>query len=406
MKRVAILFAIGAVGLLSACGDGGIEFNGVKQVEQFPVRKTPIVHFNLPSESFTAQGDAYVDVMKFLPLTTGSFIEQPSPGHDLWSQWMRGMDLDGNMVEDWSQILTSGFGAAWPDNAVFQAPYPGLGAVPAADYIQMWTLSLANQWFLRDIDGAVRTPVVPNDPPVQYEGAGFSSMPISIHATGQAATPYTDLYTINGVPAQQETTTANPVGVGANGVIRTPTPVSNLLRWFANGLMNPNPFQGLLSVGWWEPPAQNIHIETIAGTVQRVPAPDYFSGGGFIDAAGGIYVSAYIGQWRGVTDTAGGATPAVSRDDGVKFSYYLAVLVCHQIGNGLGLVNSSFALPGVINNQEDIMNESVVMDLTAFIAEGKQFNFVLEDLLRMQDVVNGDFMTPGSNSTLPGSDRQ
>ena len=51
------------------------------------------------------------------------------------------------------------------------------------------------------------------------------------------------------------------------------------------------------------------------------------------------------------------------------------------------------------------MNISVIFDMTAFIASGKEFQFVVEDLLRMQDTVNGDWMNPGPQSTLPGSDR-
>jgi hypothetical protein len=51
------------------------------------------------------------------------------------------------------------------------------------------------------------------------------------------------------------------------------------------------------------------------------------------------------------------------------------------------------------------MNLSVILDMTAFIAAGKEFNFVVEDLLRMQDTVNGDFNNPGPKSTLPGTYR-
>jgi hypothetical protein len=51
------------------------------------------------------------------------------------------------------------------------------------------------------------------------------------------------------------------------------------------------------------------------------------------------------------------------------------------------------------------MNQSVVLDLTAFIAAGKEFQFVLEDLVRMQDVSAGDWMNPGPLSTLPGTFR-
>ena len=54
MKRLVVLAAFGVFGLLAGCGSDGIVFNGVKQVEQFPVRKTPIVHYNLPSEVIEA----------------------------------------------------------------------------------------------------------------------------------------------------------------------------------------------------------------------------------------------------------------------------------------------------------------------------------------------------------------
>ena len=57
------------------------------------------------------------------------------------------------------------------------------------------------------------------------------------------------------------------------------------------------------------------------------------------------------------------------------------------------------------------MNISVIFDLSDFIAAGKQFQFVTEDCLRMQDVVSNDPVTnqpygyanPGPNSTLPGT---
>ncbi|MBP9890454.1 MAG: hypothetical protein KBG84_01000, partial [Planctomycetes bacterium] len=63
------------------------------------------------------------------------------------------------------------------------------------------------------------------------------------------------------------------------------------------------------------------------------------------------------------------------------------------------------ALPGVVNNQEDMMNLAVVFDLSAFVAAGKRFQFVVEDVLRMQDVLNGTFSAPGPKSTLPGPGR-
>jgi hypothetical protein len=133
-----------------------------------------------------------------------------------------------------------------------------------------------------------------------------------------------------------------------------------------------------------------------------VPAPPYFAGGGQILAGGGVYHKRYSDNWQ---QTTSGQNSLIDIDDGVQYSYYLACVGNHLIGYGIGMIDSAFALPGVINNQEDIMNQSVVLDMTAFIAAGKEFNFVVEDLLRMQDVVNGDFNNPGPLSTLPGKHR-
>lgn len=405
MKRGIAIAAFGVVGLLAGCGSDGIEFNGVKQVEQFPVRKTPIVHYNLPVEvpnAVTSQPeiDASAFIYNGVVITSATFTEKASPGHDLWAQAMRGYDINGDMMEDWGFLLSGSgyraYGSAWPDVQVQQAPYPQ-PAPPAEDYIEAWVLSIMNQRFLRDIDGNDLIGVGAN-PPVQYEGAGFASLPISIHETASSMSPYSPLLT-NSPPsaAQQETTLNTPPGAGSNGIQRVNPPMNNVLSW----LDGAGP-AGLSAVSWREPPAKNLSIETTFGGLSNVPVPDYFGGGGGINALGGVYVRNFVDAWAGITS---GSTPTVQPDDGVLFSYYLSVVGSHLIGYGLGLADSAFALPGVINDEEDVMNVSVVFDMTAFMAAGKRFNFVLEDLLRMQDVVNGDFMTPGILSTLPGTDR-
>ena len=408
MKRVALLLAGGIVGLLAGCGSDGIVFNGVQQVEQFPVRKTPIVHYNLPSEVIDpVTGDASVDVTTFLNITSASFIEQSSPGHDLWAMNMFVGCTDNPTcstpapIPDWiyTHDIYKTPGGGWPDPAVHQAPFPQ--PAPAANtYIAAWTLSIQNQWFLRDVDGSALTAAVPGNPPVTYESVQFSSMAISIHEVAQAASPFSPLTQQNpAVFDQQETTVNNPPGTGANGVVRVNPPVNNLLEWQYNGVGAP---QGLLAASWRESPSENRHIETSFGVLQGCPVPDYFGGGGPIDTGGGVYMQRFSDNWQ---QTTGGTGSTISPDDGVIYSYYLAIIGNHLIGYGVGLVDSAFALPGVINNQEDIMNISVVFDMTAFIAAGKEFNFVVEDLLRMQDTVNGDFANPGPLSTLPGTDR-
>lgn len=403
MKRVAVLLACGIVGMLAGCGSDGIVFNGLQQVEQFPVRKTPIVHFNLPSEVIDpVTGDASVDVSTIATLLDTDFVELASPGHDLWGEVMHGVCTDNPTcptpapVPDWiythDQYKQPGGG--WPDPSVSTATRA------ANEYLSSWVLSLQNQWFLRDVNGAARTAAVPGDPPITYESVQFSSMAISIHENAQAATGFSPL--VGGNPAtyaQQETTTNTPPGTGANGIVRINPPVNNALHWMYDGLGAP---QGLLAAAWRESPSENRHIETNFAVLQGCPVPDYFGGGGPIDTGGGVYMKRFSDNWQ---QTTSGTGSAISPDDGVIYSYYLAIIGNHLIGYGVGLVDSAFALPGVINNQEDIMNISVVFDMTAFIAAGKEFQFVVEDLLRMQDTVNGDFANPGPLSTLPGTDR-
>jgi hypothetical protein len=124
--------------------------------------------------------------------------------------------------------------------------------------------------------------------------------------------------------------------------------------------------------------------------------PSTASGGG------GLFTKRFIDAWWQTTD----GNPVVPIDDGLVFSYYAAVVGCHLMGYGVGLIDSSFTSPGVITNQEDIMAQSAILDMTAFIAAEKEFQFVTEDLMRMQDVVNGDWTNPGPLSTLPGSHRE
>ncbi|MCA8913132.1 MAG: hypothetical protein KDB82_15635 [Planctomycetes bacterium] len=390
-------------------------FNGVKQVEQFPVRKTPIVHYNLPSEVIDpVTGDASIDVNTFTGLLWNAFPELPAPGNDLWAMNMFNGCTDNPTcptpapVPDWhyTHDIYKSPGGGWPDPSVTTAAAPPPGppttsGPEAYEFIATWTLSLQNQWFLRDVNGAVLTAAVPGNAPVQYESVEFASMPISIHEVS-AITVYPVSPLLSASPpvaAQQETTANTPPGTGSNNIVRVNPPMHNILEWQYDGVGAP---AGLLAAAWHESPAENTHIETNIGTLQGVPVPDYFGGGGPIDAGGGVYMKRFSDNWQ---QTTAGTGSTISIDDGVTYSYYLAAIGNHLIGYGVGLVDSAFALPGVVNNQEDLMNISVIFDMTAFIASGKEFQFVVEDLLRMQDTVNGDWMNPGPQSTLPGSDR-
>lgn len=411
------MMTAGVAGLLAGCGDGGIEFNGLKQVEQFPVRKTPIVHYNLPAEVIDPlTGAASVDVTQFttINLQYTDFTEQASPGHDLWcmsmyaglpgATWPAWTDnptmppgppgIAADTIDwIWATMSHKIPGANWPDATVTST------GIPAHRYIAAWTLSLQNQWFLREVNGSAIVPPVVGNPPVVYEGLQFSSMKISI-VEGSTATTNVSTLAVRG---QREAISVGPTFPGVNGVEQIVVPASNVVAYSFNGsvipAVGPGAPGGLLGASWQEPPAENLFIEDAFGMLQGVPAPPYFAGGGTIQAGGGVYHKRFSDQWQ---QTTSGATSQININDGVQYSYYLAVVGNHLVGYGLGLVDSAFALPGAINNQEDIMSQSVVLDMTAFIAAGKEFNFIKEDLLRMQDVANGDFMVPGPLSTLPG----
>ncbi|MBK9975516.1 MAG: hypothetical protein IPP14_12165 [Planctomycetes bacterium] len=381
--------------LIAGCGSNGITFNGQKDLSQLDIRKTPVVHYNLPSETpDPVTGDPVLDITKWtgINLVWQTFTEQPSPGNDLWPQAMDPANPMGAWTFVHDQYKTPG--AGWP--------HPSINTTPpnpsAAENIAAWTLSLQNQWFLRDINGAVLASVVPNQAPVTYESAGYASMPISIHELSQGTAGLSPLLQANPpTSAQQEV--GDPATFGANGLPRVLAPIANVLQWIATPNAAP---AGLIGTAWREPPGQNLSIETNAGTLVGVPVPDYFGGGGPISADGGVYMTRFSDNWQ---QTTAGQASTTNINDGVTYSYYLSVIGCHLMGYGLGLQAGAFALPAAITNEEHIMNTSVIFDLTAFIATGKKFQFLGSDLLKMQDVVSGTWQAPGANSTLPGKGR-
>lgn len=386
-------FVLGLLALaMAGCGGGGVEFNGRADHKQYDVRRTPIIHYNLPSEVIDpVTGVPVLDISGWLAidLKFEDFPERSSPGHDLWAQGMDPANPNGPWRQTHDVYKTSG--AGWP------SPLVNTQHRPACEYIAAWTLSIQNQWFLRDIDGAEISPPAVGMAPVRYEGYDFASMKISIHEAGSAASPFSQLLLANpATPAQQEV--GDPATVGLNNVQRVAAPCNNLLAW--NGIVSAP--QGLLGACWREAPGVNKHIETNLGMMVGVPAPDYFGGGGPIQCTGGVYMRRFVDNW---VQTTSGTASTINLNDGVTYSYYLASIGTHLMGWGLGLKDSSFAVPSAITDEEHLMNTSVVFDLTAFIALGKRFQFLSNDLLKLQDVANGTYLAPGPNSTLPGTGR-
>jgi hypothetical protein len=421
MKRVAVMFAVGTFALLLGCSSDGIEFNGQADVQQFPVRTTPIQHYQLPSEIIDqVSNDASLDASFYTAIDDTTFNEL-GVGYDLWGMVMTSYQCADNPtcrtlgeVPDWQYMFNGGYAAAglsgnivWPPGGAW--PHPLIQVGGTSDHmIAGWIMSVMNQWYLRGVDGTDLPQGPQGQAPVQIESLEFSSMKISIHEVAAGASGFSPL--LNNVPpagAQQET--GDP-GTGANGKPRVQPPINNVISWTYGGdTLAP---VGLLGMGWHEEWAVNRHIETnvsaIGNTVvimNGVPVPDYFGGGSVpstTSGGGGVFTKRYIDAWWQTTD----GNPVVPIDNGLVFSYYAAVIGCHVSGYGIGLVDSAFASPGVLNDQEDIMVQSAVLDMTAFIAAEKEFQFVTEDLQRMQDVVNGDWSAPGPLSTLPGTHRK
>lgn len=421
MKLIPMMFAAGTFALLAGCGSDGIEFNGQAQVEQFPVRTVPIDHYQLPSEDIDpVTGKALLIASYYANIDMNTFPELVSPGHDLWGMFMDTYQCADNPtcrtpaeVPDWVYMFDGGYTAAgvtgnivWPPGGSW--PHPQLQGPGGSSRIRIagWIMSLMHQHFLREVDGTEIPQPSPNEAPVRIESLNFGSMPISIHEVINGSN-FSNL-PFNTPPGAAAQETGDPATTGANGNQRIQTPVNNILAWTYDGNNAP---AGLLGMTWHEAPAQNIHIETNLAAVGNaivimpgVPVPDYHGGGSIPSSAsggGGVFTRRVIDRWWQTTD--GNANIAI--DDGVLFSYYASVVGCHLVGYGLGLLSSSFAKADVIDDQEDIMALSVILDISAFIASEKEFQFTPEDLVRMQDVVNGDWQNPGPKSTLPGRDR-
>jgi hypothetical protein len=415
MNRVVLLFAVGTLAIVAGCSADGIIFNGEGQIEQFPIRSTPVVHYNLPSEVFDPGRNRMVlDINSFDGIAVGTFIER-SPGYDLWPQFFTTFSCSDNPtcgtpapVADFpfsmAVTIPGENGPIWPPSGDFPHPSITTSTTPASVFIAAWTLSLMNQWFLRDVNGSALQPPFPGAAPVTYESVRFGSMPISIHEAAAANVGYSSTFQ-DSPPRSLHQETGDPNTFGANGHRRVQTPLSNGITWAYEGGGAPPSIAGL---GWREAPAQNTHIEVNTSTpgpggngmlmMANVPAP----GGGSLNFGGGVYTIRYVILWAQITD----GNSVIQTNDGMTFSYYLGAIGCQLMGYGLGLRAHSGFTAGAFDKQDDIMNQSIMQDMSFLLAPGHQLQFVVEDLLRMQDVSGGDWQSPGPNSTLPGSDRQ
>lgn len=388
MKYLAFIVFSGTFILLSGCGADGVVIGDPGGPT---VRTTPIPHYILPSDN--ALG--FINV-SLIPLTPPVEL---GPGHDLWALWFdEGQSSDNPSVAippatDWEEALTTGWiapggttptgppGPTWPWFGATPPPPPPLPG-PARTDVQTWVLSIVNQHFFRDVDGSA----LPGT--IIYESVPFTSHLISIVDERTQTTPG---FVTGGSPygigeQNQLIDPAATVGTGNNGYTQVLGPVSNIVNFAYDG-GNGNPVGSIIGVCFVEAFGINAHIESNVGRVATVPHP-IVGGTAITDTDAGILVRRFVDLWVQVAFSNG----AVDQDDGGLFAYYLAVIAAHVIGNGVGLANSTFALPiGTISNQDDIMNRSVVLDMSALIAAGKQFQFVSTDHFTLASTLPGQF---------------
>ncbi len=372
MKRLAFIIFTGTFFVLSGCGDDGVIIGNPGGPT---VRTTPIPHYVLPSDSAAGFVDA--------TLITGTPGELGA-GNDLWALWFdEGTSTDNASVAvppltDWEEALTTDLtpGAAWPG--------PGTAGVPPTprSNVARWTLSVVNQHFFRDVDGSALAGTI------TYEGLDFTSHPISIvDEIGQGTAGFVAGGSPYGIGEQNELIdAAATVGTGSNNYTQINISTSNIVNFAYDGGTG-NPGGSILGVCFVEAFGQNSHIESNVGRVTTVPNP-IAAGAPITNTDAGILVKRFVGRWLQVT----AANAGIDQDDGALFAYYMAAVAAHVIGNGVGLANSTFALPiGTVSNQDDIMNRNVVLDMSALIVAGKQFQFVSTDHFRMKTTLPGQF---------------
>ena len=358
MKRLAFIVFSGTFILLSGCGDDGVVIGNPGGPT---VRTTAIPHYALPSDN--AAGFVDTALIMGTPVELGA-------GNDLWALWFdEGQSTDNpGALNDWEQALTTDLtpGGTWPGRV----------------NVQMWTLSIVNQHFFRDVDGSA----LPGT--ITYEAVDFTSHPVSIvDETGQATAGFVGTGSPYGIGEQNQL--IDPVaviGTGNNGYTQVKGPISNIVNFAYDGGTG-NPGGSILGVCFVEGFGLNAHIESNVGRVTTVPNPNS-AGAPIVDTDAGILVKRFVDRWIVLT----AANAVIDQDDGALFAYYMAAVAAHVIGNGVGLANSTFSLPiGTISDQDDIMNRSVVLDMSALIVAGKQFQFVSTDHFTMKTTLPGQF---------------
>lgn len=409
MKRLAALSMFGAMALMAGCNAGGIEFNGQQGVNQINIIG-PIPHYNLPVEITLNEqnpttselwlGDknnVYTLPTSYTGLTPGAFIQRtPTAGgytYDIWSLSFGGASTDNptssttSPVDDWVYLFSNPGATSGIDGAALAAQNT---ASPDENGIAAWVLSFCNQYYLRGVDGTELAPAVAGQPPVSYAGYGFASLDISIE--NYSATNPVQPSSL-GSSVQQEI--GDPTKTASNGYPYVLAATANVLHFQYNGGTTSNTApSGLTSGGWSETRGENRYVELNFGWSDVVP---YFDRAGEDGMGLGVYSWRYTDKWISAHSN------YYDQLDGTHYCYFLAVVASHVIGQGVGVGSSGFTQE---LDQVFIMAQNANQDVSAFLAAGAQFEHRVGDLLLMQDVVNGTYSAPGSNSTLPGGGRR
>jgi|GEM_PF-6360714 len=379
---------------MASCGSSGLEFNGSGTNNQINPRTSQITHFPLPIETFRDQKEPQVweidrDVRlngRAMPNVTLNDEQNLPPWAHPQTAAMPvtpGVFTIKANTDIWDMIDTDEFPT--PPNMVADRIDAGFNNQATAE-----AMSVICQWLVQDVTGNPR-----NDTPIVYENLQFEAIPFSItlnsnispaapgFAGRQFQYPVSTRITPGGTqnPPADPVFTANPNsnlwGPALDGIIVPGQTMPGLANSIKMGSGNMPP--ALLYATWAEARAENLFIEASNGALVDVPIPAYFSATGRATVSGGCMVLRLDGNVEASYSTGQGQTPMQ-----IAF-YYLAVVIAHQVGIGVGVPEVAFVRPGVSNGEEDVMNVNVQLDMSFYVAAERRFQFTSEGLLHMQN---------------------
>ncbi|MCA8938756.1 MAG: hypothetical protein KDB07_03045, partial [Planctomycetes bacterium] len=286
-----------------------------------------------------------------LPVNPTSFVFKS--GTDVWE--MTGtLDRNANMVIDLNE----------------RGGPPGMAGA----------MAMVCQWLIQNINGQPRT-----DVPLFYENAQFQSVAVTVIGhnpgtqansapSGSAATRQSPVSARIGLLGSQSPTqdVLTPNISALNASVGMPGTHNHVEFAFGGGLPN------ILFGKFQESQQENFFIEDLTGVLTPdAPVPAYFDASGRAAVNGGIFTNLLPVN----------VVPQYDANLNI-FWYYWGAVVGHMMGNGLGLNQVAFSVPGASSNgEEDLMNLNLETDVSFYATAGRRFQYTSEGLLHMQNTI-------------------